>query len=106
MAKKGAKTKQSRKPAVKGYSKKKHQVTNWHDYIDADGEILVVELTWNNVSDNQAAPGLLTEETAIIDALVGDGGYDRRVRVMRISVRSGERHENAGKNKPTTTSAP
>jgi hypothetical protein len=64
---------------VKKHGWSKHR--SWrkvHIDIDADGEIRVVALTGNNVSDNQAAPGLLTEETATIDALVGDGGYDRR----------------------------
>lgn len=64
---------------VKKHGWSKHRT--WrkvHLDIDEDGEIRVVELTGNNVADSQAAPGLIAEEKASIDAIVGDGGYDRR----------------------------
>ena len=64
---------------VKKHGWSKHRT--WrkvHLDIDADGEIRVVAMTGNDVADSQMAGQILSEETANVDALVGDGGYDRR----------------------------
>lgn len=60
-----------------GYSK--HRTwRKFHVMIDADGEIRAIELTPNSAADSEAVEGLLKAETATVDALAGDGGYDRR----------------------------
>lgn len=60
-----------------GYSKHR----TWrkvHIDVAPDGEIRAVELTGNERADSQVAPKLMAKETAIIEAIVGDGAYDRR----------------------------
>lgn len=60
-----------------GYSKRR----TWrkvHIDVAPDGEIRAVELTDNGHADSQVAPRLMIQETADIEALVGDGGYDRK----------------------------
>ena len=60
-----------------GYSKHR----TWrkvHLDVAPDGEIRAVELTGNERADSQVAPQLIAQETAEIEAIVGDGGYDRR----------------------------
>ena len=60
-----------------GYSKHR----TWrkvHLDVAPDGEIRAAELTGNGRADSQGAPKLMAQETAAIEAIVGDGGYDRR----------------------------
>jgi hypothetical protein len=49
-----------------------------HLMITPRGEIRAAELTENNVSDDEAAAGLLEQEEAEIEAFAGDGAYDTR----------------------------
>jgi hypothetical protein len=59
-----------------GYSK--HRTwTKVHLSVDRDGEIRVVKTTDNGVDDATAGVELLSEETAIITDVPGDGAYDK-----------------------------
>lgn len=48
-----------------------------HLMASSDGEILAAKLTENNIADCDAFADLLNQENGNIDALAGDGGYDR-----------------------------
>lgn len=60
-----------------GYSKRRTW-KKFHLGITPDGEIRVTELTANSVADHETTPGLLAQETAAIEALAGDGSFDKR----------------------------
>lgn len=49
-----------------------------HLSVTPDGEIRELELTENNVSDEEAATGLISREESDIAKVAGDGAYDRR----------------------------
>jgi hypothetical protein len=60
-----------------GFSKRR----TWrkmHLAVSPDGEIRAALLTGNDVADCKAAPNLLKQEQAEIEAILGDGGYDRK----------------------------
>ena len=63
---------------VKMHGRSKHRT--WrkaHIAITPDGEIEAAKLTFNGVADCEAAPDLLNQIEFDIDALAGDGGYDK-----------------------------
>lgn len=49
-----------------------------HLAITPDGELRAVTLTENKVSDDKASGELIDQESAEIESLAGDGGYDKR----------------------------
>lgn len=60
-----------------GWSKRRTW-RKFHFGVDADGEFRAVELTENNVGDNETVPGLLNQESASIDTAIMDGYYDKQ----------------------------
>ena len=60
-----------------GYSKRRTW-RKFHVGVTPDGEVRAVELTENNVGDNEAVPALLAQEESKMDAVAGDGAYDTR----------------------------
>lgn len=59
-----------------GYSK--HRTwSKIHLAVAPDGEIRAQKLTGNNISDEQAFPELIEQETADIDKIAGDGAFDK-----------------------------
>lgn len=64
---------------VKQHGKSKRRT--WrkiHLAITPDNEIRAVDLTENNVQDHEVAVDLIDQEEAEIDALAGDGAFDKR----------------------------
>ena len=49
-----------------------------HLAVSPDGEVRAVELTGNNMADCDIASNLLDQEGSEIQAVFGDGGYDRK----------------------------
>jgi hypothetical protein len=63
---------------VKMHGRSKHRT--WrkaHIAITPDGKIEAAKLTFNGVADCEAAPDVLNQIESDIDALAGDGGYDK-----------------------------
>lgn len=61
-----------------GWSKHR-QWLKFHVMITPDGEIRAIKLTGNNQADSEIFNDLLKQETAAkIEAMAGDGGYDKR----------------------------
>lgn len=60
-----------------GYSKRRTW-RKFHLGSTPDGEIRVTELTDNSVADHETTPALLAQETATIEAMAGDGAFDKR----------------------------
>jgi hypothetical protein len=60
-----------------GYSKRRTWI-KIHLAVTPDGEFRAVEITGNNVSDDETVEDMLNQETAKIDGFAGDGAYDKR----------------------------
>jgi IS5 family transposase len=61
-----------------GYSKRRTWRKLHLGMDEASGEILAAVLTGNEVADSAKVPELLKQVPEIIDAFLGDGGYDKR----------------------------
>lgn len=60
-----------------GWSKRRVWL-KFHIMITPDGELRAIKLTGNETADGQIFPNLLSQETADdIEAIAGDGGYDK-----------------------------
>jgi len=62
-----------------------------HLGIGPDGKIQAAKLTLNNVADCQAAPNLLNQIKGEIEAVAGDGGYDKEIVYRALRDRSVKR---------------
>jgi hypothetical protein len=60
-----------------GYSRRRTWI-KIHLAVTPDGEFRAVEVTGNNVSDDETVDDMLDQETAKINGFAGDGAYDKR----------------------------
>lgn len=70
-----------------GWSKRRTWL-KFHVMITPDGEIRAIKLTGNDQADSDVFGDLLKQETAKIEAIAGDGGFDKKM-VYDLGLASG-----------------